>query len=394
MRNIIYTRALDLSNLLKLKSFFLFGPRATGKTTLIRQQLSDARVYDLLDAEIFASLVRRPKLLQEQNPDPKQLLVIDEIQKLPQLLDEAHRLIELEGRRFLFTGSSARKLRRGAANLLAGRAFWASLFPLSFLEISDFDLLRYLNRGGLPAIYTSRVPHEELRSYANLYLREEIQAEGLVRNLPNYARFLDTLALSNGEEVNYESWASDCGVPARTLHNYLQIAEDTLIAYALAPFRYTLKRKAITRKKVYLFDVGITNTLAKRGAILDGSELFGRAFEHFIINEVRAFLSYARVDLEMQYWRSTSQFEVDLVLGKQMAIEIKSTNLATDKHLKGLRALKEEQLVRDYVLVSRDSEMRRTHDNIVVYPWQEFLTLLWQGKFIQPVAPLGLYPTS
>lgn len=386
MPNIIYPRQLNLPKLLTIKSFFLFGPRATGKTTLIRQQLSDARLYDLLDAEVFASLVRRPKLLQEQNPDTDQLIVIDEIQKLPQLLDEAHRLIELEGRRFLFTGSSARKVRRGAANLLAGRAFWAALFPLSSREILNFDLLRYLNRGGLPAVYTSMAPHEELSSYTNLYLREEIQAEGIVRNLPNYARFLDTLALSNGEEVNYESWASDCGVPARTLHNYLQIADDTLIAYTLAPFRYTLKRKAIARKKIYLFDIGVTNALAKRGEVHAGSALFGRAFEHFIINEVRAFLSYARLDLEMQYWRSTSQFEVDLVLGKQVAVEIKSTKLATDKHLKGLRALKEEQLVRDYAVVSLDTELRQTDDNITIYPWQQFLSLLWSGKLTQQSA--------
>ena len=326
----------------KKKSTFLLGPRGTGKSTLIRQALPNAVVYDLLDADVFASLVKRPKLLEEQT-SPDQIVAIDEIQKLPSLLDEVHRLIEKRRQRFLLTGSSARKLRRGSANLLAGRAWHSSLFPLQAKEIPDFDLLTYLNTGGLPFIYGSDHASEELRTYTNLYLREEVQAEALTRNIAGFARFLDAAAFSNGQELNYEGIASDSGVKARTVHNYVEILVDTLLAYTLEPFRRTQKRKAITRQKLYFFDVGVVGQLCRRSYIRERSELFGLAFEHFIINEVRAHLGYERIDLPMQYWRSTSQFEVDLIIGTDLAVEIKASALVTDKHLKGLRALREEK---------------------------------------------------
>lgn len=375
-----YTRILNLPTLLQKKSFFLFGPRSTGKTTLIHQQLPDAKVYDLLDAEVFARLVRRPKLLLEENPASSPIIAIDEIQKLPSLLDEIHRLIAHDNRRFLLTGSSARKLKRGAANLLAGRAWQAALFALTWREIPQFDLLTYLNRGGLPHIYDSPDAGEELDSYVSLYLQEEIQAEALTRNIQGFAQFLDAIALFNGEEINYQSLASDCGVPARTLKNYVGILQDTLIGYVLSAFTLTKKRKAITRQKHFLFDVGVVNSLCQRGEIRPRSELFGKAFEHFIINEVRAYVSYQRLRHRLHYWRSTSGFEVDLIVGQRLAIEIKSTSLVSDKHLKGLRALKEEGLVNRYSVVSLDPEVRTTRDGITIYPWEQFLSRLWQGE--------------
>ncbi len=374
-------RSLHLADLLKKKSFFLFGPRSTGKTTLIQHQLPTARLYDLLDSSAFKRLLKNPGLLEEDNRGTKAVIVIDEIQKLPALLDEVQRLIKAYGWTFLLTGSSARKLKRGAANLLAGRAWRADLFPLTSSEIPDFNLLQYLNRGGLPHVYFSDDSGEELDNYVSLYLKEEIQSESLTRNLPAFSDFLDAIALSNGEEINFESFASDCGVSPGTAKNYIQILEDTLIGFSLPGFTKTKKRKAIGRIKHYLFDVGVVNHLCQRGVILEKSELFGKAFEHFIVQEIRAYLSYSRLRHVLSYWRSTSQFEVDLIIGQELALEIKSAHQVHDKHLKGLRALKEEGLIRRYAVVSLDAKMRTTSDGITVYPWEQFLEELWKGTF-------------
>lgn len=380
----MYRRTLDLPKLLEIKSFFLFGPRQTGKSTLIARQLPDAQVYDLLDAEVFGRLLRRPRLLEEEHQSGR-LIAVDEIQKLPSLLDEVHRLIERRGIRFLLTGSSARKLKRGASNLLAGRAWEARLFPLTFQELgSDFDLSTYLNCGGLPTAYGSKYAREELNGYTNLYLREEIQAEALTRNVPAFARFLDVIALANGEELNYQSLASDCGVSPATLKSYVEILADTMLGFSLPGYTKTHKRKAIGRAKHYLFDVGVAGSLARRGTVLPGSELFGRAFEHFIIQEVRAALSYARMTLPLCYWRSVSQMEVDLVVGDELAAEIKSTDLVSTKHLRGLRALKQEGLHRRYVVVSLDPTRRRTEDGIEIWPWREFINAIWAGELLAP----------
>ncbi len=376
----LISRRMNLEDLLRRKSFFLFGPRATGKSTLIEQQLPQAKVYDLLDARTLRALVRNPSLIEEQHQDPTQIIAIDEIQKLPSLLDEVHRLITKRAMRFLLTGSSARKLKRGSANLLAGRAWWAELFPLTSAEIPEFNLLTYLNTGGLPQIYGNSDYREELAAYVSLYLKEEVQAEGLTRNLPAFVEFMDVIGVSNGEELNFDSFASDCGVAPGTLKNYLQILLDTYLGFVLPGFTKTKKRKAIRRAKHYLFDVGVVNTLAQRGRIEPRSELFGRAFEHFVITEVRAYLSYARKQIQMYYWRSTSQFEVDLVIGDALAVEIKSTHHVSDKHLRGLRALREEGLIARFVVVSLDPEPRVLADSIEIWPWKSFLEALWQGR--------------
>ncbi|OGQ08757.1 MAG: hypothetical protein A3G32_06240 [Deltaproteobacteria bacterium RIFCSPLOWO2_12_FULL_40_28] len=375
-----YERILDLRKLLKQKSFFLFGPRSTGKSTLIEKQLPKARVYDLLDAKVFSRLIRNPSLLEEENKTKVPIIVIDEIQKFPPLLDEVQRLIRKYGWTFLLTGSSARKLKRGASNLLAGRAWMAELFPLVSAEIPQFDLLTYLNRGGLPQVYGSENPCEELENYISLYLKEEIQNESLTRNLPSFSAFLDAIALSNGEEINFESFASDCGVSPVTAKNYVKIIEDTLIGFSLKGYTKTKKRKATSRIKHYLFDGGVVNTLCHRGEIFPKSELFGKALEQFIIQEVRAYLSYRRIRKELKYWRSVSQFEVDLIIGQDMAIEIKATNQVSDKHLKGLRALKEEGQIKNFTIVSMDESLRQTKDGIFIYPWKEFLNRLWKNQ--------------
>lgn len=378
----MYKRHLDLPNLLEKKSFFLFGPRATGKTTLIEKSLKGAYVLDLLQSDIFTRLLKNPSFLSEVVEGHDGVIVIDEIQKIPRLLDEVHRLIQKKGKRFLLTGSSARKLKHGGANLLAGRAWEARLFALTWSEIDDFDLLRYMNQGGLPDIYLSKFPSEELESYVSLYLQQEIKAEAVTRNVAAFAEFLDAIGLANGEEINIERFASDLQISASTLRNYFQILEDTLIGFRLPGYTKTLKRKATQRAKHFLFDVGVAKHLARMGQVLSKSENFGKLFEHFIILEVRAYLSYTRKNLKMCYWRSTSKFEVDLIIGDILAVEIKSTEMVLAKHMKGIRAFKEEGLIDRYCVVSLDSEVRITEDGVKIYPWETFLRLLWNGELI------------
>jgi predicted AAA+ superfamily ATPase len=378
-------RELSLIKLLKRKSHFLLGPRSTGKTKLIENTLPDAFVINLLIDDFFSKLIRRPSLLSEIIPPRTDLVVIDEIQKIPQLLNEIHNLIETKGIKFLLTGSSARKLKRNGANLLGGRAWESHLFPLTALELGkDFSLIRYLNQGGLPAIYFSEYPQVELKNYIKLYLKEEIQEEAAVRRFDHFVRFLDVTALANGEELNFEAIASDSGVPARTVAGFFEILENTLLGFQLVPYLKTKNRKAIKRSKFYFFDVGVAGALAHRGEIKDKSELFGKAFEHFILQELRAYLSYNNLDLEMSYWRTAKQqFEVDVVLGTQLAIEIKSSTNISEKHMGGLRALREENQISSFMVVSQDP-VERIVDGIRIVPWTIFLSDLAKGKLLKP----------
>lgn len=377
----MYPRVLNLSELLAKKSFFLLGPRATGKTTLIEQSLPNAQVIDLLHSKTYSTLVRNPSALAEIITDPNKIVVIDEVQKLPELLDEVHRLIQKSGITFLLTGSSARKLKHGSANLLGGRARGARLFPLVSAELGDVDLERIINNGGIPDIYNSKDPDEDLTAYVDTYLREEIKAEAVTRQISAFVEFLDACALTNGQEINYESLASDLQISPSTLKNYFQILEDTLIGFRLKGFTDTRKRKATVRAKHYLFDLGVSRHLSKQGFIKVGSKAFGEAFEHFIILETRAYLSYTRQRVEQRYWRSVSQFEVDLLIGRSRAIEIKATEHPTEKHLRGLRALKEEGIFRHYCLVCLTPHKRVTEDGIVILNWRDFLAEMWRGEW-------------
>ena len=376
----MYQRVLNIEELLSHKSYFLFGPRASGKTTLIQSSLGNAQIIDLLHVKTYSNLVRNPSLLEQLITDDSKIVVIDEVQKLPAILDEVHRLIQKRKIKFLLTGSNARKLKHGGSNLLAGRARKAELFPLVSREITNFDLLRLINNGGLPEIYDSEDVNEDLAAYVDTYLREEIKAEAVTRNISAFAEFLDACAISNGQEINYESFASDLQVSPGTLKNYFQILKDTLIGFSLPGYTKSKKRKAISRSKHYLFDLGVTRYLSKVGSIEFGSKVFGEFFEHFIILEMRAFLSYSRLRHDMYYWRSTSQFEVDLIVSDKLAIEIKSTSNPADKHLKGLRAFKEEKLVKSYILVCTCDEKRITSDGINIYPWVDFLQDLWNNN--------------
>lgn len=376
-------RCLDLADLLARKSFFLFGPRATGKSTLIRQQLAqEATIIDLLDSRNYLKLAGRPHELEAICAAGKgRIVVVDEIQRLPELLNEVHRLIEARGIIFLLTGSSARKLRRGKANLLAGRVWNAGMFPLTRAEIPDFDLERYLFYGGLPAVYLSRYPEEELDAYVNTYLKEEIMAEGLIRKLPPFSRFLRSIALANGEVINFTKLANDCQVPPSTVNEYVGLLEDTLVGFMLPAWTQSRKRKAIKSAKFYFFDPGITHVLAGTRTLERNSNLYGRAFEQFIGMELRAYLSYRRKRLPLSYWRSTNGHEVDFLVGEEMAIEVKSSTRIQPRDFKGLRYLAEEGIFKKFILVSQDP-IKIRKQNILAMPWEEFLDDLWGDRLL------------
>jgi predicted AAA+ superfamily ATPase len=381
-------RSINLPELLKKKSFFLFGPRTTGKTTLIKEQLNDGLIHiDLLKSQYYLRLSADPGELEQiifsnNYTEENSVVVIDEVQKVPSLLDEVHRLIEEKGIRFLLTGSSARKLKRGAANLLAGRAWTAELFPLTFDELKGegFDLERYLHLGGLPSVYTSSDPVEELDAYVHTYLYEELQAEGIVRKLTAFSKFLTVAALSNGEVLNYTKVASDCQIAASTIREYFSVLEDTLLGFSLHPWVKSKKRKATQTAKFYLFDPGVTHHISGTKSFDRNSNLYGKSFEQFIAMELRAFISYKRIkNTPLSYWRSTNGHEVDFLIGDEVAIEVKSSKQISDRDLKGLKALQEEGLIDSFYLVSQDP-VPRLKDGIFILPWDVFLTKLWAGE--------------
>lgn len=369
-----------------IESFFLWGPRQTGKSTLLRQTYPDGRWVDLLKAEEFRRYVARPELLRQEidaeGPRPGRQIVIDEIQKIPALLDEVHWLIENRGLHFALCGSSARKVKRGAANLLGGRAMRYELHGLSARELgSEFDLDRMLNHGYLPRIYAASRPKRMLDAYIADYLKEEVAAEGLVRNLPTFSDFLDIAALSDGEIVNFSNIARDCAVSSHTTKSHFEILEDTLLGRWLPAYRKRPKRRVIRAPKFYFIDVGVVNRLARRGELSPGSELYGKAFENWVFHELSAFVSYREFDGQLSYWRLASGIEVDFVLGDmQLAIEAKSSARITRDHLKGLRSLVEDHhRVRRRIVVCCEPRARRTDDGIEILPAATFARRLWNG---------------
>ena len=379
----MYPRVLDLPELVKHRSLFLLGPRQTGKSTLLRQTFPEARYVDLLEADTFREFSAYPETLRQSLRPDQKLVIIDEIQKLPGLLDEVQALLDRDRElRFVLTGSSARKLKRGRANLLAGRAWFCRLHPLISAEVAYKKLDRRLNFGGLPAVFDSTLPGQDLNAYVGGYLKEEILAEGLVRSIERFSRFLEVAALTNGHLLNYESVSNDAGIPARTVREHYQMLEDTLLGFQLRPFRATSKRKPVATAKFYFFDVGVANTLMRRGEIRPGSELYGMALEHQVFLELKAYLDYQRLDTELTFWRTHSGYEVDFVIGNEIAIEVKSSRRVSPAALKGLRALGEETALRQRIVVSREPRERTTDDGIAVVPVQSFFKALWSGSLI------------
>ncbi len=362
---------------------FLWGPRKVGKTTLLHQQFPRAKFYDLLDSALRTALLVRPSLLREEVlAGAFKVVVIDEIQKVPQLLDEVHWCLENSTTRFVLCGSSARKVKRGAANLLGGRAWRFELFPLTSAEVGKPSLERIVNHGLVPAHYLEEKPERSLRSYVVDYLEQEIQFEALTRNLAGFSRFLEAVALTHGQLINYSNIARDCGVSAKTVREYFQILEDTLLGHSLEPWRKSRKRRLIETAKFFLFDVGIVRALSGMRRIQAGSDEFGRAFEHFLIEEIRAYQSYRERFLPLSYWRTSTGLEVDLIIGElDAAIEFKARGQIDERDTKGLRALLEDQKVKNAIIVSLDKAKRILSPAITVYPWQTFCEELWGGAF-------------
>ena len=366
------------------ESLFLWGARQTGKSTLLKTLYPDSLWFDLLKTDVFARLQRNPSQLREIiiASQPSAPVVVDEIQKIPALLDEVHWLIENKHIQFILSGSSPRKIIRSQANLLGGRALRYELFPLVSHEIPGFSLLRALNHGLLPRHYLSENPAKLIEAYIGNYLQDEIMAEARLRNVNSFSRFLEVAAFSNGEMVNYSNIASESAVSAPTVKEYFQILEDTLIGRFLPSFQKRPKRRVIRAPKFYYFDVGIVNYLLKRGKIEMGSESFGNPFEHFIYQELIAHSHYSGVRYPLHYWRTASQIEIDFVLGDhEVALEVKSTKNATPRHAKGLQSFAEEYMVKKQILVTNDPFPRQMGE-ILVLPWNIFLQKLWAGDII------------
>ena len=372
-------RLLDLPRLLEKRSHFLFGPRQTGKTSLVRHSLKEAKVYDLLDTSVFLVLSRNPGRISEELGPRDSIVVIDEIQRLPILLNEVHRLIESRGVRFLLTGSSARKLRRGGINLLGGRARIKNLHPLTWKELGDqFDLGRAMDRGLLPSIYFSDDPRADLLAYAGTYLQQEIIAEGTIRNVSAFSRFLKVAAHCNATIVNFTNVANDAQVARTTVYEYFEILKDTLVLHELAAWRKTKKRKPLASSKYYFFDVGVAASLQGR-TFRPGTPEFGEAFETYLMHELSSFVDYVSGET-LGYWRSTSGFEVDFILGDHTAVEVKAKENVSPRDLRSLRALAEEKMFKRYLCVSME-QRPRTVEGIRVLPFKMFLEALWAGEY-------------
>lgn len=369
-------------------SFFLWGPRQTGKTTLLKEHYPHGLWIDLLKADEFRRYAANPEFLRQEieaqaGSFANRQVVIDEIQKVPALLDEVHWLIENRGVNFALCGSSARKVRRGGANLLGGRAIRFELRGLSASELGDeFELTRMLNHGYIPNIYQSARHASKLSAYVSDYLKEEIAAEGLTRNLPAFSRFLDATSLCDGEFVNFSNIASECSVSAPTVKGYFEILEDTLIGRWLPAYRKREKRRLVRAPKFYFFDVGVVNHLARRGTLSPGGELYGKAFENWVFHELSAFCAYFLTDESLSYWRLAGGTEVDFILGDmRIAIEAKASAQVSSRHLRGLRSLvAEHPRVRRRVLVCLEPRARRTEDGIDILPAPEFVRRLWAGE--------------
>lgn len=366
------------------ESLFLWGARQTGKSTLLKGLFPNALRFDLLFTDEFEKLSRNPSLLRETVLGNLDLspVIIDEVQLIPALLYEVHWLISNHNIRFIMSGSSPRKILHSGGNLLGGRALRYELYPLTSAEIPDFDLLKALNNGLLPKHYDAKNANKLLSAYIGSYLRDEIVAEAKIRNLNSFSKFLEAAAFSNGEMVNYTNIAADCGVSATTVREYFQILEDTLIVRFLPSFQKRPKRRVINAPKFYFFDIGIANYLVNRAKIEIGTELFGKAFEHFIYQEIYVHSHYSDLNYAIHYWRTTSQIEIDFVLGDhEVAIEVKGTNQANVRHLKGLKAFAEEYEVEKLILISNDPRPRLV-DNIQILPWKIFLERLWKDEII------------
>lgn len=361
------------------RSTLLLGPRRVGKSTYLRQHFANCEWVDLLKTDVYFEFRARPALLRERFADSKSPIIIDEIQLIPELIREVHWMIENNGTQFILSGSSARKLRKEGVTNLAGRLSTSHLHPLTACELPKFDLNERLQYGCLPPMVFSDDPSHDLKNYCGEYLREEVQAEGLVRNLPAFVRFLDLSALSNGELLSYATIARDCGIALKTVRDYFQILVDTLLGHFVDPWIRTKKRRAILTPKFYFFDCGIPNSLLGRRLSSKTPE-FGKSFEQLMVLESIAARDYEGKFEKISYWRSSSGYEVDLLIDDHTAVEFKtgSTSLSDAR---GLLALEEEMKLKNKWIVSLDPKPRKLEKGVQVIPWREFTERIRQGDW-------------
>lgn len=371
------------------QSAFLWGPRKTGKSTFLKEVFPDSPRYDFLKSELVLEFSKRPSLLREQLLARDAVVrsrpvILDEVQKVPGLLDEVQGLIEDHGLRFILCGSSARKLKRGKANLLGGRAWRYEMFPLTTPELGGLNLLQALNRGLVPSHYLSEHYRRALDAYVRDYLKEEVFDEGLTRNVPAFSRFFEAVGYSHGELTNYANIARDCGADAKTVKEYYQILCDTLLGRLVLPYKKRQERQVIGKApKFYLFDVGVAGAIVKRHIAEAKGELFGKAFEHFIFMELSAHASYSELNYDIQFWRTKSGLEVDFILGPgEVAVEVKGTSRLDDRELRPLLAFTQEHKPRQAILVCNETAERSVR-GIHIMPWRVFLSGLWNGQIMR-----------
>lgn len=379
----MYRRILELDRKLD-DATFLLGARQTGKSTLLKELFPETIYFDLLNTEVRRRFQRNPELFRELLHDKQEgtLVIIDEIAKVPELLDEVHWLMTNRSLRFILCGSSARKLKKQSSNTLGGRAIPMYFFPLVSAEIPDFDIYRAIQNGMIPRHYMVDDAVRRLRAYVDVYLKEEIKEEALVRDVVLFERFLEVAAISSGEILNYGNIASDCGVSAKTVAAYFQILYDTLVGYEVPAYTKHIKRKLVQAPRFYYFDVGIVNYLLGRTNLKRGTDEFGHAFEHLVIQEIVAYLGYTESNEKLSYWRTYSGIEVDLIVGDaRIAIEIKSTDEVKTKHKKNLNIFAEEHPNARKILVSLD-KMSRVSGDIELFYVLDFFKLLWEGIVI------------
>ena len=384
----IVPRTINLQELLSKKSHFLFGPRSTGKSTAIGQQLGKkAVIVNLLRSAVQSTLLKNPEelegIIDAAIDSNTSMVVIDEIQKVPALLDEVHRLIEERNFRFLLSGSSARKLKASGVNLLGGRAWISNMFPFTTEELKEnFKLEHFLRYGGLPHVYFSSFPQDELEAYMTTYLNEEIKMEGLVRKIPAFLEFLRLAALTNTQLLNFSTIASDTGVSATTIKEYYGILEDTLIGRLVQPWAKSRKRKAVATAKFYFFDTGVAHTLAETKTLDRNSDLYGQSFEQWIFMELSAYLSYRNRKEKLRFWRSQDRHEVDFTIGDEVAIEVKSTKKIKSDDFLGINALREEGFFKAFFIVSSDP-VDIVRDGVHCLNWKTFLQRLWADQVLR-----------
>lgn len=377
----MYHRVFNIEEQLD-EGMFLFGARQVGKSTLLKERFPLAIYYDLLKSNVRRRLKRNPETFREAlaSKPAGTLVVVDEIQKVPDLLDEVHWLMVNKGLFFILSGSSARKLKRSGANTLGGRAEPRTLFPLVWPEVDDFEIDRAVQNGMIPRHYMVADATDRIEGYVDVYLKEEIQEEALVQDIDVFSRFMEVAAISDGEMINYENIASDCGIAAKTVKAYFQILKDTLIGYEIPAYRKVIKRRLVQAPRFYYFDVGLTNYLLGRNSLKRGTADYGHAFEHYVIQEIIAYKGYSRSREIISYWHTYTHIEVDIIIGDaKVAVEIKSCEEVKTKHKSGLKAFKEEHPDARLILVSLDP-ITRISDDIELLYVTDFFKMLWDGE--------------